>query len=234
MSNTTATLTAGTLIAALTIAAGAAAAAPAEHQVVNYTTHASEHATVITTDSGSMAVEDGTFKIKSNAGTVLAGTELSFRVDDFVFPIVADIQGRTATLTPRFDRENARYQPVALPFENQAPWKSEYEREQAAWSRMTSTIQTGGTIGTIVGGIGGAAVGCILGGIAGATVAAAAIIGLFGAFLPAAAIGCLGGVMAVGALGTLAGALLVAAPVAVMAAVQYFTTITSPAPKAVK
>ncbi|WP_280364639.1 hypothetical protein [Nocardia wallacei] len=47
-------------------------------------------------------------------------------------------------------------------------------------------------------------------------------------------IGCLGGIVAVGALGTLAGQLLVTAPVAVLAAAQYFTTINqpfAPAPK---
>jgi hypothetical protein len=59
-------------------------------------------------------------------------------------------------------------------------------------------------------------------------VAAAAIVGLFGAFIRAAAIGCLGGIIAVGALGTLAGQLLVTAPVAVLAAIQYFTTINQP------
>ncbi|MEU4345799.1 hypothetical protein AB0H00_31905, partial [Nocardia sp. NPDC023852] len=74
----------------------------------------------------------------------------------------------------------------------------------------------------------GGAVGCVLGGIAGATVAAATIVGLFGAFIPAAVIGCLGGIIAVGALGTLAGQLLITAPVAIGAAIQYFTTINQP------
>ena len=78
--------------------------------------------------------------------------------------------------------------------------------------------------------LGGAAVGCVLGGIAGATIAAATIIGMFGPFIPAAAIGCLGGIVAIGALGTAAGQLLVTAPLALMAAVQYFTTINEPAP----
>ncbi|MFC4376323.1 hypothetical protein ACFO5K_19690 [Nocardia halotolerans] len=133
-------------------------------------------------------------------------------------------------MTPQLDLQKAVDRPVALPYENQAPWKSEYEREQAAWSRLTSTIGMGGTVGALVGGLGGAAVGCVLGGIAGATVAAASIIGLFGPFIPAAAIECLGGIVAVGALGTVAGQLLVTAPVAIMAAVQYFTTINQPAP----
>jgi hypothetical protein len=82
----------------------------------------------------------------------------------------------------------------------------------------------------MVGGLGGAAVGCVLGGIAGATVAAATIVGMFGPFIPAAAIGCLDGIMAVGALGTAAGQLPVTAPVAIMAAIQYFTTVNSPPP----
>ncbi|WP_024802977.1 hypothetical protein [Nocardia sp. BMG51109] len=216
------------LIAALGVPAATAGAAPADKGVVNYTATTTDRATVIATDAGSMAVEDGVFKIKANDGTVLAGTELSFRVDDFVFPIAAELDDRTATLTPRFDLAHAAYRPVALPFEDQAPFKTPYDREVAAWTRMTSTIAAGATIGTLVGGIAGGAVGCVLGGIAGATVAAAAIVGLFGAFLPAAVIGCFGGIIAVGALGTLAGQLLVTAPVAILAAAQYFTTINQP------
>ncbi|MBF6247116.1 hypothetical protein IU471_26585, partial [Nocardia elegans] len=68
----------------------------------------------------------------------------------------------------------------------------------------------------------------------GATVAAATIVGLFGPFIPAAAVGCLGGIIAVGALGTLAGQILVTAPVAVAAAVQYFTTVNQPFTPAAK
>ncbi|WP_405151233.1 hypothetical protein OG308_16255 [Nocardia salmonicida] len=220
------------MAAAITVTAGTSSAAPdSGPDKVGYTATATETSTVIATDSGSLAVEDGVFKIKATDGTAIAGAELSFRIDDFVFPIAAEIKDRTATLTPQFDKEHAQYKPVALPYEDQAGFQSEYQREQAAWARMGSTIQLGAGIGTMVGGIGGAAVGCVLGGIAGATVAAATIIGLFGPFLPAAAIGCIGGVMAVGALGSLAGTILVAAPVAVMAAVQYFTTINEPAPK---
>ncbi|NKY51628.1 hypothetical protein [Nocardia vermiculata] len=212
--------------------AGTAHAAPPEPQAINYTATPTSTGTVITTDAGSMDVEDGALKIKAPNGTVVAGTDLSFRVDDFVFPIAADISGHSATLAPQFDLAHASYKPVALPYEDQAPWKTDYEREQAAWSRLTSTITVGSTVGTLVGGLGGAAVGCLLGGIAGATVAAATIVGMFGPFIPAAAVGCLGGVLAVGALGTVAGQLLVTAPVAIMAAVQYFTTVNQPGPAA--
>ncbi|WP_330234465.1 hypothetical protein OHA40_32850 [Nocardia sp. NBC_00508] len=222
------------LVSALGVTAGTASAAPADPGAVGYKVSVGERSTMIDVETGSLAVEDGTLMIKAPNGVVMAGSELSFRVDDFVFPIAADIRDRTATLTPRFDLEHAAYKPVALPYEDQAPWKTQYDREQAAWARLSSTILMGATIGTAVGGIGGAAVGCVLGGIAGATVASAAIIGLFGAFLPAAAIGCVGGILALGALGTLAGQLLITAPVAIMAAVQYFTTINQPMPSPAK
>ncbi|MFE3002764.1 hypothetical protein ACFXG4_48375 [Nocardia sp. NPDC059246] len=211
--------------------AGVAAADPAaavSSESVGYTATRTAASTVIRTSAGSLVDDHGVFKVEAPDGTVLAGTELSFRVDDFVFPIAAEINDRTAVLTPQFDVAHAVYEPVALPYEDSAPWKTPYDREQAAWNRLTSTISAGATIGTLVGGVAGAAVGCVLGGIAGATVAAATIVGMFGPFIPSAAVGCLGGIVAVGALGTLAGQLLVTAPVAIVAAVQYFTTINQP------
>ncbi|MFE1595838.1 hypothetical protein [Nocardia sp. NPDC058705] len=223
-------LLASTVSVALGIAAGTSHAAPAADEPINYTATTTETSTIIGTDAGSMAVEDGVFKIKAANGATVAGSELSFRVDDFVFPIAADISGRNATLTPQFDLAHATYKPVALPYEDKAPWKNEYDREQAAWSRLGSTISLGAAIGALVGGLGGGAVGCVLGGLAGATIAAATIVGMFGPFIPAAAVGCIGGILAMGSLGALAGQLFIAAPVAIMAAAQYFTTINSPMP----
>ncbi|GAA5047354.1 hypothetical protein [Nocardia callitridis] len=222
--------TSALLIAALGVTAGTVNAAPAEADTapVNFTADHTDTSTIIKTDAGSMVNEDGVFKIKAVDGTTLAGTPLTFRIDDFEFPIAADIADHTATLTPQLDMAQATYKPVALPFEDKAPWKSEYDREQAAFNRMKDTISTGASVGTLIGGLGGAAVGCVLGGIAGATVASATIIGLFGPFIPAAAIGCLGGVLAIGALGTAAGQLFITAPVAIGAAIQYFTTINQP------
>ncbi|WP_433734672.1 hypothetical protein ACQP0C_27605 [Nocardia sp. CA-129566] len=222
------------LAAAVSVASGSAGAQPDTEGAVDFTAYATDTQSIVTTNAGSMIVEDGVLKIRAANGAALAGLPLTFRVDDFEFPIVADVADRKATLTPKFDMAHAVYKPVALPFEDKAPWKNEYDREQAAWSRMTTTITMGATLGTLVGGIGGAAVGCVLGGIAGATVAAATIVGLFGAFIPAAAIGCLGGTIAVGALGTVAGQLLVTAPVAIGAAIQYFATINQPPVAAAK
>ncbi|MBL1073467.1 hypothetical protein JK358_03585 [Nocardia sp. 2] len=209
--------------------AGTAGASPAtvDEGVINYAVTNTETTATIKTDAGSLVVEDGVFKVKAANGTTVGGTELKFRVDDFEFPIAADIAGNTATLTPEFNLDHAVYKPVALPYEDQAPWKNDYEREQAAWSRLTSTISMGATIGTLVGGLAGGAIGCVLGGGLAAAAITGILVGLFGGFLPAAAVGCLIGAGAVGFLGTLIGQIFVTAPVAILAAVQYFTTVNS-------
>ncbi|MFE9328052.1 hypothetical protein ACIHDR_41165 [Nocardia sp. NPDC052278] len=216
------------LAAAVGVVAGSTPAHAHSDDAVGFTAYTAGARSVVSTEAGSLLVEGGIFKVTAPDGTVLAGTPLTFRVDDFEFPIAAEIDGRTATLTPQFDLAHAAYKPVALPYEDKAPWKSDYDREQAAWSRMTSTVTVGATLGTLVGGLGGAAVGCVLGGIAGATVAAATIVGMFGPFIPAAAVGCIGGVIAVGALGTVMGQLLVTAPVAIGAVIQYISTVNQP------
>ncbi|MCM6778581.1 hypothetical protein NDR87_34380, partial [Nocardia sp. CDC159] len=114
---------------ALGVTAGAVNADPAADEgAVYYKATTTEKSTEIATDAGSLVVEDGVFKIKAANGAVLAGTDLKFRVDDFEFPIAAEISDRKATLTPQFDMEHAVYKPVALPFEESAPWKTPYDR----------------------------------------------------------------------------------------------------------
>ncbi|MEW1736089.1 hypothetical protein AB0346_09075 [Nocardia beijingensis] len=217
-------------LASTAVLAAGPSGAEEDSRPIGFNAHATSTSAVIEIDAGSLTVEDGVLRIAADDGRVLAAAELAARVDDFVFPIAAEITDRTVVLTPQLDTEHATYRPVALPFEDQAPWRSEYDRERDAWTRLTSTIATGVMIGTLVGGIGGAATGCVLGGLAGATIASATIIGLFGPFLPAALLGCLGGVVAIGPLGAVAGQLLISAPIAILAAVQYFTTITAPMP----
>ncbi|MEU4320551.1 hypothetical protein AB0F85_23285 [Nocardia fluminea] len=218
--------TSALLIAAMGVTAGTVNAAPVEEAAaINYTAQVVDDSkAVITTDAGSMVVEDGAFKIKAADGTTVAGTELSFKLDEFEFPIAAEISGNTATLSPQLDPAKAVYKPVALPYEDKAPWKTEYEREQAAWSRLTSTISMGATIGTLVGGLGGAALGCVVG----AGVGFAATTPLLLMFGAGPLGGCIVGASLTGFIGVLAGQILVTGPVAIAAAVQYFTTINQP------
>ncbi|QIS08130.1 hypothetical protein [Nocardia arthritidis] len=221
--------TSALVIAALGVTAGTVNAQPAEQVGVSVAQSPDNaNATVIKTDSGSIDVEDGVLKIKAADGTVMAGTPLTFRVNDFEFPIAANVADKSVTLTPQYDMDHATYKPVALPYEDVAPWKTPYDREQAAWNRMKDEISLAATVATVVGTIGGATVGCVLGGIVGATVAAATIAGLFGPFIPAALVGCIGGAATAAPLGGIATNILITAPVAIAAAVQYFTTINAP------
>ncbi|MFE7798298.1 hypothetical protein [Nocardia sp. NPDC057440] len=214
------------------VASGTSGAAPAANEqtgdAINFTAQTTDTQSIVTIDAGSLVVEDDALKIKAADGTVVAGTPLKFRVDEFEFPIATEISGRTATLTPQIDAAKAVYKPVALPYEDKAPWKTEYDREVAAWTRLTSTIAMGATVGTLVGGLSGAAIGCVLGGVLGGTVALGTIVGLFGPFLPAAAVGCIAGIALVGAVGTVLGQIFITAPVAIGAAIQYFTTVNQP------
>ncbi|WP_327117945.1 hypothetical protein OHB12_09000 [Nocardia sp. NBC_01730] len=191
---------------------------------VNYQAYQDGNTAVISVDAGKLIVDNGQFQIRSNTGEILAGVPLEFNIDDIAFPIDADIEGNTARLTPAVDRERAHYNPVALPFEDTAPWKTPYDREVAAWTRLTSTITTSSIIGAVVGAVGVGAIGCLLGGAAG-TALTGPLATLFGAG-PLA--GCLIGAAALAPIGVLAGAIFVGAPVSIAAFIQYQTTITAP------
>ncbi|WP_433197689.1 hypothetical protein ACQP1G_01730 [Nocardia sp. CA-107356] len=191
---------------------------------VHYTAYQDGNAAVIAIDSGSIVIENGRFQLRSNSGDLLAGIPLEFNLDDIAFPIDARIDGRTATLTPVLDPARAHYKPAALPFEDQAPWKTPYDREVAAWARLTSTITMGAAAGAIVGAVGAGAIGCLLGGVT-AGIATGPLATLFGAG-PLA--GCLIGAVALAPLGVIGGAIFVGAPIAAAAAIQYLTTVNQP------
>ncbi|MBJ8345673.1 hypothetical protein [Antrihabitans sp. YC2-6] len=191
---------------------------------VHYTTYKDGAAAVISIDQGSLVVDGGRFQIRSANGDVLAGVPLEYNVDEIAFPIDATIDGHTARLTPSVDPARAYYKPVAMPFQDQAPWRTAYEREQAAWARMTQTITTGAAAGAIAGAIGTGLIGCLVGGTT-AGIATGPLAMLFGAG-PLA--GCLIGAAALAPLGVVGGAMFVGAPVAIAAFIQYQDTINAP------
>lgn len=216
-------------LSALALTSTVAAADPLSVDIapgVNYTAYQDGTAAVITIEHGSLIVDNGQFQIRSNRGEILAGVPLVFNVDDIAFPIDVAITGDTARLTPVIDPARAHYRPVALPHQEQAPWKSPYDREQAAWSRMTSTISMGAAVGALVGAVGAGTIGCLLGGVT-AGVATGPLALLFGAG-PLA--GCLIGAAALAPIGVLSGAILVGAPVAIAAVIQYQDTVNAPFP----
>ncbi|MFF2110700.1 hypothetical protein [Rhodococcus koreensis] len=89
---------------------------------------------------------------------------------------------------------------------------------------MTSTITTDAAIGVIVGAVGSAAVGCVAGGALGAGGFAFLVAGA----VPGAVIGCLAGAATFAPVGSLIGSIAVTGPIAIGAAIQYFSTINAP------
>ncbi|NKY87688.1 hypothetical protein HGA07_18885 [Nocardia veterana] len=219
------------LVAGTVLVSGPAVADPgvgvSDVSSVHYTAYRRGDSAVISLDSGSMSAEHGRFRIMGANGELLAGIPLEVDVDDIAFPVEARIDGRTATLTPVLDPARAHYKPAALPFEDQAPWKTPYDREAAAWSRLTTTITMGASFGAMAGALAAGVLGCLLGGVTGGIVTGP-LATLFGAG-PLA--GCLIGAAALAPLGVLAGSIFVGAPIAAAAVIQYFTTINAPFPK---
>ncbi|MFI1914755.1 hypothetical protein [Nocardia sp. NPDC020380] len=216
------------LIAALGVAAGTANADPAPAPAginVSYKVDDQGKSIALTVgNGGSLAIEDGKLEIKNADGVVMGGTPLSARVDDFVFPIAANVQGDTATLAPQIDVDHATYKPVALPYEDQAPWKSDYDREQAAWNRMKDTIGLATTAASLISGVIGGVVGCGLGAVFGAAVTLPVVLG--GGAGPV--IGCLLGAAAGASAIGIAGTVFIAVPVAIAAIIQYMQTVNEP------
>ncbi|MGW5570310.1 hypothetical protein ACWEVD_03840 [Nocardia thailandica] len=214
-------------LSTLALTSSVAAADPLAVDVapgVHYTAYKDGTAAVIEIQHGALIVDNGQFQIRSERGEILAGVPLEFNVDDIAFPIDVAVSGDTARLTPALDPTRAHYRPVALPYQEQAPWKSPYDREQAAWSRMTSTISTGAAVGALVGAVGAGTIGCLLGGVTAGVVTGPLAL-LFGAG-PVA--GCLIGAAALAPIGVLSGAILVGAPVAIAAVIQYQDTVNAP------
>ena len=189
-----------------TAATSTAAPIPAPGETIGYTARAVDGTAVITTDAGSLAIVDGQLQVLSHSGKVVAGVPLSYHLDDKVFPIGASISGNTAILTPVLPRHEA------------GAYKSQEDRDKAAFDNLRNQVGFGVTIGAIVGTVVGAAVGCLVGGVVAAPTAVFTAI-----FGPLA--GCVAAGMVMAPVGALGGTLLVAAPVAVVSAIQYFTTV---------
>lgn len=92
--------------------------------VVNYSATKTPTATNITTDAGSLVDDNGVFKIEAAGGRVReCGIVVPRR--RFRLPDCRRHNDRIATLTPHFDLAHAVYQPVALPFDDTALWKTD-------------------------------------------------------------------------------------------------------------
>ncbi|MEU2257677.1 hypothetical protein ABZ540_31375 [Nocardia xishanensis] len=191
---------------------------------VSYTATQVGKSAVVTVDAGSLVVADNQLQVRAADGTILAGMPLAFHLDDKLLPIEATVDGRTATLTPITDPSRATAAaPIARVEEVAA--RTREERDVAAFTKMDGQIRFAVMVGAIIGGVVAGGLGCLVGGVVAAP--SAVLTAIFG---PLA--GCVAGALVMAPVGALGGTLFIAAPVAVAAAVQYFTTINAPMPPA--
>ena len=194
--------------ASVVTATQANAAPPAKN--IGYSAQIVGDHVVLKTDIGSLRTSDGQFQIVDNTGKVAASIPLAYNLNDNRFPINADINGRTATLTPV--RNAAAAEPVkvsdAVRKQVAAPATRE-QRDIQAMQTLSQSINTASAVGGLVGTIVGGVIGCVVG-------------------LPVGGVGCLPGLVTGAGIGGVVGTIVVGGPVLIGAAIQFFNTINSP------
>ncbi|MCU1646157.1 MAG: hypothetical protein JWN03_6432 [Nocardia sp.] len=197
---------------------------------IHYKANIVDHSVVIATDAGSLAVKDNQIQVVDGTGAAVATLPMSYQRDGKSFPIAAQIDGNTATLTPSTDPAAA--QPVApgTPLLTQVDATANPNFNQAL-SNLSSTVSVGVAVGSLIGTVIGAGIGCIAGGAAVALGATAISIGTL--TIPGFIGGCLVTGAAMAAIGLVAGTIFVGGPVVAVGLFQFFNDLaTPPAPAA--
>ncbi|MFD4462617.1 hypothetical protein [Nocardia sp. NPDC058480] len=202
---------------------------------INYTASIVDKSVVIATDVGSFTERDGKVQIRNGVGTVVAELPLTYQLAGRAYPIAAEFNGTTATLTP--DRNTAAAVTVA-DAPTTGPLVSIADaRRQADASYPTVEARNAAAFGSLVqqatiASVSGAMIGTVIGGVAGCVLGAAV---LTAATLPLAALlgagpiaGCAAGALMLGPVGTMAGTIFVGAPILAYSAFQYFQTVHAP------
>ncbi|WP_233531172.1 hypothetical protein [Antrihabitans sp. YC2-6] len=209
------------LVTASTLAlTGTASAAPGTESAseIHYTASLDDKSVVVETDAGSLATANGQFQILDTAGNVVAGLPLTFQAAGQSWPIVAEIIGNTATLTPT--------QVSAIDLDRHPVDAASDAIFNQALSNFGTTVGAGVAIGGLIGTAVGAGIGCLAGGLAGGAAAAVVTIGTLA--IPGAIGACIVTGAAAGAIGAVVGTIVVGVPVAIVAGIQFYN-VTHPA-----
>ncbi|MFC9763461.1 hypothetical protein [Rhodococcus jostii] len=194
---------------------------------IHYTASVVDKSVVLTTDGGSLTTRGGEFQVLDAAGNLVAGFPLTYQRDGREWPIAAQIDGRSATLTPSADPSTATpLKNAALPLQ---PTASDVQSPEfsAALINFGTEVALGIGIGSLIGTVIGAGIGCIAGGALVGSAVAVPTIGTLA--VPGFLGGCLVTGAAAGAIGAVAGTIIVGGPVAVASALQFHDAINAPA-----
>lgn len=234
--NTTGVIAGATMIM-LALCSGTAAANPAPYHGdpsapdtsiasgFDYTARVVERSVVLTTAAGALTVQGDQFRVLDDAGNPVAGIPLTYLRDGMDWPIMAHIEGRTATLTPSTDPADAR--PSATePMLKDIDAAADAKFDMAMLNALTQ-LSFGVTMGTLIGTAIGAGIGCIAGG---AVVGAAAGVPTVGVLaIPGFLGGCLATAAVTGPIGGMIGTIVVGVPTAIAVGIQFYNTMNKPA-----
>ena len=196
-------------IATLALTGGAANADPGDRSDnsvvtttiapgVGYTGSVVDRSVVLSTDAGSLTVQDNQFQVLDAAGNLIGGIPLTYQRDGKDWPIAAKIDGRTATLMPSTAPADARPSKVE-PLLKDVDAASD-ALFNGAITNAFMQLSLGTALGTLVGVL--------------------AIPGFLG--------GCIATAAVTGPIGGMIGMVTVGVPVAIAAAIQYFNTVNHP------
>ncbi|MFF2551755.1 hypothetical protein ACFVUS_12190 [Nocardia sp. NPDC058058] len=202
-------------IAALGITTGTSYAAPAdaapEASAIHYDAKIEGASVVLKTDIGSLTTQGDQFQVRDTQGGLVTAFPLNFIKDGLAFPIAAQIDGNTATLTPNMDPAAAH--PADLPLQNVASQADQDSAWSAASSQFAVITAIGTMVGTLIGGVGGCAIGAFLG---------------TPVLLPGWIGGCFAGALVGIPLGAAAGLILTGVPAAIGVGIGFFSRISAP------
>ncbi|MFD9667034.1 hypothetical protein ACFWAY_36430 [Rhodococcus sp. NPDC059968] len=205
------------VVASLGISAGTAHTAPLTQQDssdIGYEAHAEGESVVTSIDAGAFRITDTreAIEVVDDSGKVVAALPLTIRVGDAVYPIDADLDGRTVTLTPHVPADVAS----SLKSVAQDGFDTQEERDDSALADFNSYLGYATLIGGLIFGVIFGAVGLTVG------------CGLFAVTVIGTPVGCLGGLLAGFAAGGLAGTIFVGGAALVILGIQYLVTINTP------
>ncbi|MFC9553699.1 hypothetical protein ACFTWF_22865 [Rhodococcus sp. NPDC056960] len=194
---------------------------------IHYTASVIDRSVVLTTDAGSLTTRGDQFQVLDDAGNLVAGFPLTYYRDGKEWPVAAQIDGRSATLTPSTDSSTATpLEDAALPL---APNALDVQSPEfsTALINFGTEVALGVGMGSLIGTAIGAGIGCIAGGALVGSAVAVPTIGTLA--VPGFLGGCLVTGAAAGAIGAVAGTIIVGGPVAVASALQFYDAINAPA-----
>lgn len=192
---------------------------------IHYNASLVDHSVVISTDLGSLAAKDNQLQFIDGAGKAVVALPLSYQLAGKTFPIAAQINGNTATLTPNTDPAAATPAVSDIPVATEIDATANPNFNQAL-SNLSSEVSIGVAVGSLIGTAIGAGLGCIAGGLLVGAGAGAVTIGTLA--VPAAIGGCLVTGAALGAIGAVAGTIFVGGPVVAVALFQFASELANP------